>query len=650
MASYNNAMYIAEAIESVKKQTYQDWELIVVDDFSLDNSSRIIKKYLNDKRIKFYKNKKNLGYIATLGKMIEYSSSEIIGVLDSDDVLDSEAIREVVSAYKNNPQCGFIYTRMIYCDKNLNKTSRYCGEKIPENKSNMHSNYIGAFRTFKKNVFSKTSGFDSDILYAEDKDIILKFEEITSLFFVDKPLYFHRYLKKSQSHEKTKSVISSISHVLAKYKAYKRRLRTDIPNLNKNEMAQELTEGLIQSIKIKDTKKIYFFVKEHQKLKPFDPGFCLYVIKRIFDSSIKRLVNKIVKRKLFFFFPYYHTGGSEKAHLFITNCLNKSSFVIFTDRSRDDRYKKEFYKNNFCIRLFGIQNKIKIIEKFVVFIAAFFINRVDQSIVFGSNSRFFYMLTDKLNNNVKVIDLVHWLDGNTGKLTIEKTKNIDQRIIITKKLLPVLKERYLIEKINKKYLNQIKLIENCVEVPAYFNKKYNKKLKVVYVGRNTYEKRVELAVGVWHLLKEHDIEFSFVGRGVSKALIKKDFQGIVSENTNSDELMGNLYKSAHIIILTSLFEGFPYVFMEAMSYGVVPISTNVGGISTHLKDGNNSFLTSSMDGKEIINDISSKILQLDKDREKLKLMSENAYNYAKNNFNCRKNCLEYNNILKRKSV
>jgi len=56
MANYNNDKYISEAIESVVNQTYQNWELIIIDDSSTDSSVKLINKFLNNKKIKFYKN------------------------------------------------------------------------------------------------------------------------------------------------------------------------------------------------------------------------------------------------------------------------------------------------------------------------------------------------------------------------------------------------------------------------------------------------------------------------------------------------------------------------------------------------------------------------------------------------------------------
>ena len=59
MPSYNTAKYIGESIDSVLAQTYSDWELIIVDDCSTDNTDEVVSKYLSDPRIRYLKNEKN---------------------------------------------------------------------------------------------------------------------------------------------------------------------------------------------------------------------------------------------------------------------------------------------------------------------------------------------------------------------------------------------------------------------------------------------------------------------------------------------------------------------------------------------------------------------------------------------------------------
>lgn len=270
MANYNNSKYISEAIQSVLNQTFLDWELVIVDDHSTDNSIDIIKPYLIDKRIRFFINKFNIGYIGTLKRLIYESRAEVVGILDSDDALTNDAIAIIIDAYEKNPDSGFIYSQFIYCDDKLNPNSiGYCNS-IPQNKSNLNCNCVSAFRTFRKKDFFKTEGFDDKIAYGEDKDFIFKMEEVTNLLFVDKILYKYRVLLNSQSHNIKKKQTGIVSFISAKYNAYKRRLNTNIPNLTKKEMSSELYYAASLCTKQKDIRNGMFFLSEAIKLHPLN--------------------------------------------------------------------------------------------------------------------------------------------------------------------------------------------------------------------------------------------------------------------------------------------------------------------------------------------------------------------------------------------
>ncbi len=262
MSNYNKSTYVAEAIQSVKNQTFKDWELVIVDDCSTDNSMEVIKPFLKDERIRFLKNSVNTGCIRTLKRLIYESRAEIVGILDSDDVLTNDAIEVMYDSYTKNPECGFIYSQFVYCDKELNiRRKGYC-RSIPQNKSNLNCDCVSAFRTFRKKDYFKTEGLDENILYAEEKDQIFKMEEVTKLLFIDKILYKHRVLPNSQSHEPRKHQTGIISFSLAKYKAYKRRLNTNIPNLTKKEMITELFNTAKLCFMRKDFKNGIFFLSK----------------------------------------------------------------------------------------------------------------------------------------------------------------------------------------------------------------------------------------------------------------------------------------------------------------------------------------------------------------------------------------------------
>ena len=346
----------------------------------------------------------------------------------------------------------------------------------------------------------------------------------------------------------------------------------------------------------------------------------------------------------FFFLPYYHTGGAEKAHLFVVGSLEEKPVIFFTDRSRDSKYKKKFKSLGHCINFFGIQNKILLLESLFIFVLAIYINNQRNPTVFGSNSRFFYKLIKKLKKSVTVIDLIHWIDGTVGILALKNTQRVNKRVVINPLVKNLLEQDYKKYKINSNLLDRITIIENCIFVRDTFFKKKNDSFNVLFVGRNSSEKRPELVFQIWNKLKNKKVKIEIIGRGMSLLSEDPDYQNIVIDNIENELKLMEKYDSAHAIFLVSVFEGFPYVFMEAMSRGVVPISTKVGGIPYHLNNKNSSLCDFKEDG-EIVDCIVSKIIELSKNNLLYAELSNNAFNYAKDNFSCNEQINKYKKLF-----
>lgn len=118
-ASYNYSKYISETIKSVQTQTYSDWELIVVDDASTDNSVEIIRSFCDDKRIKLICHDKNKGLSKVIQTGLKYAKGEWIAFLESDDVWNKNTLLERIQVIKNNPQVGIIFNDIEeFGDKN----------------------------------------------------------------------------------------------------------------------------------------------------------------------------------------------------------------------------------------------------------------------------------------------------------------------------------------------------------------------------------------------------------------------------------------------------------------------------------------------------------------------------------------------------
>ncbi len=240
MANYNNGDYIAEAIESVLSQTYPSWELIIVDDASTDDSIQKITQYLRENRIKLIKHEKNLGYGGTLKTAAENATNDILAVFDSDDKLHENALKIMAHAYENNPKYGFIYSTYWVCDSTLRngELAKLIGP-VNSSLTNLKQNIVSHLKTFRRDIYLKTAGFDPNLRIAVDKDIIFKIEEKTMLKFVNKPLYYYRQHKKGVSQFK-KGYEVGIEYYIARLKAYRRRINTKIPNLRKRDLYLDL--------------------------------------------------------------------------------------------------------------------------------------------------------------------------------------------------------------------------------------------------------------------------------------------------------------------------------------------------------------------------------------------------------------------------
>jgi len=223
MANYNNAPYLWQAIESVCRQTFSDWELIIVEDCSTDNSSAIIEQYLCDSRIRLIRHEVNRGYTAALKTGIAYVRSEYFGILDSDDCLLPHAVETMHKRHVELPDCGLIYSQFAFCDENLNQRKVGFCDEIPSGGTSLDANVVSHFKTFKLRDYLETTGYDEKILYAEDIDIVYKMEEVAGLKFVDDCLYLYREAPDSICRSPDKINVAIMSRVKARINALRRR-------------------------------------------------------------------------------------------------------------------------------------------------------------------------------------------------------------------------------------------------------------------------------------------------------------------------------------------------------------------------------------------------------------------------------------------
>lgn len=165
---YNKEKYLSQSIESVLNQTYENFELILINDGSTDNSSNIIKKYSKiDTRIK-YIGQKNQGVSATRNNGIKASSGEYISFLDADDLYRKEFLRSMVDKIGNRDSCFCGYAKLkgnTIKENRLRSNSKDYFMDYMSGKMKIHTNSWLIKKSFldKKNIL-----FDYDLKWGED--------------------------------------------------------------------------------------------------------------------------------------------------------------------------------------------------------------------------------------------------------------------------------------------------------------------------------------------------------------------------------------------------------------------------------------------------------------------------------------------------
>ncbi len=124
MPSYNTGKYIAESIKSVQAQTYENWELIIVDDCSKDNTDSVVAEF-QDKRIVYLKNEVNSGAAVSRNRALREAKGRWIAFLDSDDLWLPEKLEKQVSFMREN---GYAFSYTNYME--INEKSEPTGVKV----------------------------------------------------------------------------------------------------------------------------------------------------------------------------------------------------------------------------------------------------------------------------------------------------------------------------------------------------------------------------------------------------------------------------------------------------------------------------------------------------------------------------------------
>lgn len=176
--TYNRAALLPKTINSVLNQTYNDFELLILDDASTDDTKEIIAPFLKDKRIRFITHHQNIGIAANRNYGITHARGAYIAMLDSDDVwLDQNKLAEQVKFLDKNPACAIIGTWMIQINEQdqILRKIKFVEEDNGIRRSLLYRNHIAQSSVlFRKDAALEAGGYDETLVTMEDHDLWLK--------------------------------------------------------------------------------------------------------------------------------------------------------------------------------------------------------------------------------------------------------------------------------------------------------------------------------------------------------------------------------------------------------------------------------------------------------------------------------------------
>lgn len=185
MPTYNRAGLVCRAIESVLAQTYNNYELIVVDDCSTDNTGEVVKSF-DDDRIKYIRHEINKGVSAARNTGIKTVAAKYLAFLDDDDEFFPSYLEKLVRAISDTTeQVGVVYSDLLVGDK---RTTTNREGNVHKAVMRLQFNcQLGCF-LIKRPCLETVGLFDEDLMFAEDVDLVIRLSKYFLFRHVEEPL------------------------------------------------------------------------------------------------------------------------------------------------------------------------------------------------------------------------------------------------------------------------------------------------------------------------------------------------------------------------------------------------------------------------------------------------------------------------------
>lgn len=650
---HNAGLYVKESLESLLNQTFKDFEIIIVNDGSTDESGQIIASY-KDSRIRIIHHKTAQGVSKSMNEAFELCRGEYIARMDADDISISDRFEKQVLFLDKKPEVSVVFGRILQIDVYGNPSGIWADDLNTT-----------SFEEIKKLLPYRNCLANPTFMMRHE--IASKYKLETSFNIAEDYVYWMTLASRGHRVEK-------IPEVLVKY-----RIHPSSVTVASNKKSPARKYLLFQwryckQILIRGPYNLFhlrfffgflfnlFIYPWKVWLKP-----ALQIILKVWRAKPWSLMMKLYELKKeirvlrknahsgFFFFPFYHVGGAERVHAdILERAWELDPVVFFTKTSENKGFLDRFKRSAVCIDVGELcwypwfkQRTYKLITNLI--------NEREQAIVFGSNSIAMYEMIPQLNSDVFVGDLIHAFvhpeESGPEKWSLPHVNRLNTRVLISKKAMDEMKVLYTKNNVDERLSDRLLFIRNYTEIHEkdYVMKEFLGPLRIVYVGRGTAEKRIQLMGAIAERVHQLDtsVEFVFIGKDLESAMDPK-WRGhcIFTGEITHDSMLFCKWQEADVLLMTSRREGFPMVIMEAMAHGVIPVVTSVGDIPNVISHGKNGFLLPENPEEDIISEAVKIIARLNENRDEVAMLAENVYQFASVEFSFEKFKSSYRKLFR----
>lgn len=251
MPVYNGERYVVDAIESALTQAYTNFEVVIIDDGSQDNSAEIIRPYLSDPRVRYIE-QGNQGVAAARNAALSIARGEYVGFLDQDDLWSPNKLARQVVYMQAHPECAMVHARQAYIDDTGNPILDYPEDWVRTLEGRCFRdlfivNGIAVLTVLmRRDILQRVGGFNPEIPRTDDYELWMRIAHDYPIGFMDEVLAHYRVHGGNTSHDHLKMEIAelgAIESVLRRFPDARGRVGRSVVRQRLLDLHQMLGDG-----------------------------------------------------------------------------------------------------------------------------------------------------------------------------------------------------------------------------------------------------------------------------------------------------------------------------------------------------------------------------------------------------------------------